>query len=107
MVRHHYDEYLAGQPGFAGLKAAEALGDADVNVTLVDRSNHHTFQPLLYQVALAVLSPNEIAQPIRAIVKSPNSQVLMDEVVGFDVEARRAKLGKRLSGVAAITTERK
>jgi NADH dehydrogenase len=78
--------------GFAGLKAAEALKDADVSITLVDRRNHHTFQPLLYQVALAVLSPNEIAQPIRAILRSPNTQVLMDEVVGFDTAAQRATL---------------
>lgn len=78
--------------GFAGLKAAEALKDADVNITLVDRRNHHTFQPLLYQVALAVLSPNEIAQPIRAILRAANTQVLMDEVVGFDVAAQRATL---------------
>jgi NADH dehydrogenase len=78
--------------GFAGLKAAEALADADVHVTLVDRRNHHVFQPLLYQVALAVLAPNEIAQPIRAIVHSPNTQVLMDEVTGFDTAARRATL---------------
>lgn len=78
--------------GFAGLKAAEALEDADVSITLVDRRNHHTFQPLLYQVALAVLSPNEIAQPIRAILRAANTQVLMDEVVGFDVAAQRATL---------------
>ncbi len=78
--------------GFAGLKAAEALANAEVNMTLVDRKNHHTFQPLLYQVALAVLPPNEIAQPLRAIVKSPNSQVLMDEVVSFDTARNRATL---------------
>ncbi|AFL87150.1 NADH dehydrogenase, FAD-containing subunit [Terriglobus roseus DSM 18391] len=78
--------------GFAGLKAAEALADAEVNVTLVDRRNHHTFQPLLYQVALAVLSPADIAQPIRAMLRSPNTQVLMDEVTGFDTAARRATL---------------
>jgi NADH dehydrogenase len=78
--------------GFAGLKAAEALKDADVSVTLVDRRNHHTFQPLLYQVALAVLAPADIAQPIRTVVRSPNSQVLMDEVVGFDTVAQRAML---------------
>lgn len=78
--------------GFAGLKAAEALKDANVSITLVDRRNHHTFQPLLYQVALAVLPPNEIAQPIRTIVRSPNTQVLMDEVTGFDTAARRATL---------------
>ncbi|MGI4853172.1 MAG: NAD(P)/FAD-dependent oxidoreductase [Janthinobacterium lividum] len=78
--------------GFAGLKAAEALSKAEVNVTLVDRRNHHTFQPLLYQVALAVLPENEIAQPIRSIVNYPNTQVLMDEVVGFDTTKQRAML---------------
>ncbi len=78
--------------GFAGLRAAEALKDAEVNVTIVDRKNHHTFQPLLYQVALAVLSPADIAQPIRAMVNAPNTQILMDEVVGFDVDKRRAHL---------------
>lgn len=78
--------------GFAGLKAAEALKDADVNVTLVDRRNHHTFQPLLYQVALAVLPENEIAQPIRTIIQQPNTQILMDEVTGFDTGRCRATL---------------
>lgn len=78
--------------GFAGLNAAEALKDAEVNITVVDRKNHHTFQPLLYQVAMAVLSPADIAQPIRAILRSPNTQVLMDEVIGFDSESRRARL---------------
>ena len=78
--------------GFAGLRAAETLKDAEVNVTLVDRRNHHTFQPLLYQVALAVLPENEIAQPLRAIVKYANTQVLMDEVTGFDTEKCRATL---------------
>jgi NADH dehydrogenase len=79
--------------GFGGLTAAQHLADLPVDVTLVDRKNYHTFQPLLYQVALAVLSPADIAQPIRAIVKNkPNIEVLMDEVVGFDVDARRVKL---------------
>ena len=78
--------------GFAGLNAAEALAHAEVNVTLVDRRNHHTFQPLLYQVALAVLPENEIAQPIRTIVRAPNTQVLMDEVTGFDTAQNRATL---------------
>ncbi|HXP09941.1 MAG TPA: FAD-dependent oxidoreductase, partial [Acidobacteriaceae bacterium] len=53
--------------GFAGLSAGMALADMAVDVTLIDRRNHHTFQPLLYQVALAVLSPADIAQPIRHI----------------------------------------
>lgn len=78
--------------GFAGLRAAEALADAEVNVTVIDRKNHHTFQPLLYQVAMAVLSPADIAQPVRAILRAPNTQVLMDEVVGFDTGHCRAHL---------------
>jgi NADH dehydrogenase len=78
--------------GFAGLNAALALAHSDVNITVVDRKNHHTFQPLLYQVAMAVLSPADIAQPIRAILRAPNTQVLMDEVISFDVAARRADL---------------
>ena len=62
-----------------------------VDVTVVDRTNHYTFQPLLYQVALAVLSPADIAQPIRSILSgNRNVEVLMDEVVGFDLESRRA-----------------
>ena len=80
--------------GFAGLNAAEALARMPVNVTVVDRTNHYTFQPLLYQVALAVLSPADIAQPIRSILSSKrNVEVLMDEVVDFDLEGRRALLG--------------
>src|SRR6266568_5814653 len=76
--------------GFAGIHAANGIAKLPVDITLVDRRNHHTFQPLLYQVALAVLSPADIAQSIRTIMRSkPNVEVLMDEAVGFDVEARR------------------
>ena len=65
----------------------------DVGVTVIDRRNHHTFQPLLYQVALAVLSPADIAQPIRSIVrKQANTEVLMDEVTALDVEANAVTL---------------
>jgi len=79
--------------GFAGINAAMELAKLPVDVTLVDRKNYHTFQPLLYQVALAVLSPADIAQPIRSILRDhPNIEVLMDEVVGFDVEKRRVNL---------------
>ena len=78
--------------GFAGVNAAEALEKVDVNVTIVDRKNHHVFQPLLYQVALAVLTPADIAQPIRAMLRAPNTDVLMDEVTGFDIERQRAHL---------------
>src|SRR6202453_1231446 len=79
--------------GFAGLSAGMALADMAVDVTLVDRRNHHTFQPLLYQVALAVLSPADIAQPIRSILsKKQNIEVLMDEVVGIEADSRRVLL---------------
>jgi NADH:ubiquinone reductase (H+-translocating) len=79
--------------GFAGITAAQRLGKLDVDVTIIDRKNHHTFQPLLYQVALAVLSPSDIAQPIRSILRNNrNTEVVMDEVVGIDTVARRVSL---------------
>jgi NADH dehydrogenase len=79
--------------GFGGLRAAISLGRLPVDVTVVDRRNHHIFQPLLYQVALAVLSPADIAQPIRSILRSHrNTQVLMDEVVTIDVAAHQVSL---------------
>ena len=79
--------------GFAGINAAMALADLPVDVTLVDRKNYHTFQPLLYQVALAVLSPADIAQPIRSILRDhPNIEVLMDEAVGFDPAEQHVRL---------------
>ncbi|GAC1359864.1 MAG: NAD(P)/FAD-dependent oxidoreductase [Acidobacteriaceae bacterium] len=79
--------------GFGGIHAAQGLGDLPVDVTVVDRRNHHTFQPLLYQVALAVLSPADIAQPIRSILRDKqNVEVLMDEAVGFDVPQQRVNL---------------
>ena len=79
--------------GFGGIHAAMGLAKLPVNVTVVDRKNHHTFQPLLYQVALAVLSPGDIAQPIRSILRDDaNTEVIMDEVVAFDTKARRVDL---------------
>ncbi|HZQ43316.1 MAG TPA: NAD(P)/FAD-dependent oxidoreductase [Acidobacteriaceae bacterium] len=79
--------------GFGGIYAAKRLGKLPVDVTVVDRKNHHTFQPLLYQVALAVLSPGEIAQPIRSILRdNRNTEVVMDEVVGLDIDGRRVHL---------------
>src|SRR6201993_572777 len=86
--------------GFAGLHAATSLGKLPVDVTLIDRRNHHTFQPLLYQVALAVLSPADIAQPIRSILrKQANTDVLMEEVVSIDAGAHQLGLasGPRFS----------
>lgn len=79
--------------GFGGLWAAKGLANKPVEVTLIDRKNHHVFQPLLYQVATAVLSPGEIAQPIRRIVhKFPNVEVILGDAVGFDKEAQTVKL---------------
>src|SRR6201982_1962171 len=71
--------------GFGGLEAARALARAPVDVTVVDRQNHHCFQPLLYQVATAALSPAEIAWPIRHILrKQKNATVLMAEAHALD-----------------------
>jgi NADH dehydrogenase len=79
--------------GFGGLEAARLLAKLPVNVTVVDRKNHHTFQPLLYQVATAGISPGEIAAPIRWILRGrKNVEVLLGEVVGFDLVRRVVKL---------------
>src|ERR1700744_6517515 len=79
--------------GFGGIYAAKRLGKLPVDVTVVDRKNHYTFQPLLYQVALAVLSPGDIAQPIRSILReNANTEVIMDEVTGFDTVERHITL---------------
>jgi NADH dehydrogenase len=75
--------------GFGGLYAAQALGKAPVQVTVIDRRNFHLFQPLLYQVATGGLSPANIAAPLRAVLKRQrNTRVLLGEVVGFDLDRR-------------------
>jgi len=75
--------------GFAGLSAAKALRKAPVQVLLIDRTNHHLFQPLLYQVATSVLTPAQIASPIRSVVsKQQNTTVVMGEVAGLDKEQK-------------------
>lgn len=79
--------------GFGGLEAARALASVPVRVALLDRSNHHLFQPLLYQVATAALSPAEIASPIRRIVwRQRNVEVLLAEALAVDVAGRRVAL---------------
>jgi NADH dehydrogenase len=79
--------------GFGGLSAAKALRKADVQVTVLDRRNHHVFQPLLYQVATATLSPGDIAAPIRWILRhARNVRVLLGEAARIDVAARRVEL---------------
>ncbi len=72
--------------GFGGLAAARVLGRHDVQVTVVDRRNHHVFQPLLYQVATSGLSAPDIAAPIRHILRRPNTEVLLAEASGVDLE---------------------
>jgi NADH dehydrogenase len=75
--------------GFGGLAAARALKKAPVDVVLIDRANHHLFQPLLYQVATSVLGPGQIASPIRAILKNnKNTTVILGDVTGVNVDAR-------------------
>ncbi len=79
--------------GFGGLSVVRGLRHADVEITVIDRRNHHLFQPLLYQVATAALSPADIAAPIRAIVRDhDNMHVLLDEVVGIDTAAQQVVL---------------
>jgi hypothetical protein len=75
--------------GFAGLSAAKALRNAPVRTILIDRSNHHLFQPLLYQVATSVLSPAQIASPLREVLaRQRNTIVLLGEVTGVDKEKK-------------------
>jgi NADH dehydrogenase len=82
--------------GFGGLEAARALRKAPVQVTLIDRSNHHLFQPLLYQVATAGLSPADIAAPIRNVLRyQRNAEVLMAEVIGVDTAGKRVLMHDR------------
>ncbi len=82
--------------GFAGLHAARGLGEAPVRVTVIDRTNHHVFQPLLYQVATASLSPADISAPIRGVLgKQNNTEVLLAEVTGVDVQGQHVLMHDR------------
>ncbi|PYL56811.1 MAG: FAD-dependent oxidoreductase [Verrucomicrobia bacterium] len=79
--------------GFGGLEAAKKLACAEVRVTVIDRTNYHLFQPLLYQVATAALSPADIAAPVRAILsKCRNMEVILAEVQSVDVDAKKVKM---------------
>lgn len=85
--------------GFGGLTAAQALRKAPVRITVVDRTNHHLFQPLLYQVAMAGLSPADIAAPIRSILRSQkNVSVMLAEATGVDFANRQVLLGEQRLG---------
>src|SRR6202789_3713616 len=90
--------------GFGGLAAAKALRRAPVNILLIDRSNHHVFQPLLYQVATSVLAPGQIASPIRGLLaKQANTSVMLGNVTGVDAVSKQVivdagdKVGIRIS----------
>src|SRR5258708_24969789 len=79
--------------GFGGLEAAKKLAYQDVRVTVIDRTNYHLFQPLLYQVATAALSPADIAAPVRAILsKCKNMEVILAEVQSVDINAKKVKM---------------
>ena len=81
--------------GFGGLKAAQALSSANARVTVIDRQNHHLFQPLLYWVATAGLSPADISSPIRSILRrQKNTEVVMAEVTGVDLAQQRVLMGE-------------
>jgi NADH:ubiquinone reductase (H+-translocating) len=85
--------------GFGGLRAARALSHAPVHVTLIDRKNHHLFQPLLYQVATAALSPADISAPIRHVLRrQKNAEVLLAEVTGVDVARREVHVHDLATG---------
>ena len=82
--------------GFGGIAAARALRDAPVDVTVIDKRNHHLFQPLLYQVATSALAPADVAQPIRGMLRhAKNIRVFMDEVIGVDRAARVVQTSSR------------
>src|ERR1700756_595160 len=94
--------------GFGGLNAARALAKARVQITVIDRKNFHTFQPLLYQVATAGLSPGEIAAPIRSILRGhKNIEVLMAEVTGFDLAPSVGQTGVAKAKDQATDTNNK
>lgn len=90
--RFHSDVLIIGA-GFAGLEVARALGRAGIEATVIDRANHHLFQPLLYQVATAALSETDIAEPIRKILRPyPSVRVVLGEVAAIDTDRRRVDL---------------
>ncbi len=92
--------------GFAGLLAVRGLRKADVEVTLVDRQNFHLFQPLAYQVATGALSSDEIASPLRRILRrQANAHVLLAEVTGFDLASRTVNVDHLASGELGATIE--
>jgi NADH:ubiquinone reductase (H+-translocating) len=82
--------------GFGGLAVARKLERAPIKVTVIDRRNYTLFQPLLYQVATAALAPSDVAVPIRSLLRAPNTEVLLDEVVGVDQARSRVRTASGL-----------
>src|SRR5213595_1672676 len=97
-IRHKPHVVIVGA-GFGGLEAAKLLIKEPVRMTVIDRTNHHLFQPLLYQIATAALSPADIAAPIRGILgRCKNTEVILGEVKSVNVEARTVNTGEREIG---------
>ena len=89
LASHRHRVVIVGC-GFGGLFAAQSLRRADVDVTVIDRSNHHLFQPLLYQMTTGILAEGDIAPPIRDILRHQrNASVLLGEVLDIDLDHRR------------------
>src|SRR5271170_7060290 len=85
--------------GFAGIAAVQALRHCEADVTVIDRRNHHIFQPLLYQVATAVLAPADVAAPIRQLsARQKNVSVLLAEVIGVDLASRTVEIKYPVAG---------
>src|SRR5580698_5309660 len=95
MTENEHPHIVVLGAGFGGLEFCKRFTEPRARITLVDRTNHHLFQPLLYQVATAGLSAPDIAQPIRSILSNrPNVTVLMEEVRDFDLAARKVMLSE-------------
>lgn len=94
----HRERVVVIGAGFGGIEVARGLGAAGVTVTLIDRQNHHLFQPLLYQVATAALSPADIAEPVRKMLRgSASVEVMLDAAVGIDAQTRTVSLASGAS----------
>jgi NADH:ubiquinone reductase (H+-translocating) len=98
-MESHRNRVVVVGGGFGGLNVARGLADADVDVTLVDRTNHHLFQPLLYQVAAGILAPGLIAPALRRTVKKQaNARTLLAEVYDLDLERKVVVVAREPDG---------
>src|SRR5437762_12344792 len=96
--KHAHDRIVVIGAGFAGIEVARALGKAGLPVTIIDRQNHHLFQPLLYQVATAALSPADIAEPIRKMLgRYASVEVVLGAVTAIDTKIRKVTLANGMA----------